>query len=459
MEEGEIIIMKKNKERYFKFLIRLIAVFVLTITMIILISCESSAEGIKSQVESQTIAENQMDKQTESVSKKNIDLDFEKSVSTFALKFDKSMNIISGDSSNVGLSMRENLMQVTQLSYTNLKNYLAKFPNRNENDIHFASYFFILSIKDMLISQAAGNPPESFFQPLGENGYIDVPKGGGCPLGAWTSIKFLTEEEEIILELLNSLGAKVLPFDLLSLPSQDQKSIVSFISEKLKPENKELIKTSYWNQEIWGTEGGGGLKALQEELKSIIDYFFWSKAPEIESLITEEIKSRLKTSNYQPIIDAYNESDKIGWTGYPSAAEKDQISAMEIKADFNGNVTGTVYEKRDFSLNLKGEPDFGPISGTGELFISDPAIGNNVRFEATLEWTKWDEMGKPIEGLVVLDNKEKGYKIEILTKPNGSKEGKFFENGKQTGTVDVGIEGHSTYINIETGNKTDLNID
>ena len=68
-------------------------------------------------------------------------------------------------------------------------------------------------------------------------------------------------------------------------------------------------------------------------------------------------------------------------------------------------------------------------------------------------------MGKPIEGLVVLDNKEKGYKIEILTKPNGSKEGKFFENGKQTGTVDVGIEGHSTYINIETGNKTDLNID
>jgi len=39
-------------------------------------------------------------------------------------------------------------------------------------------------------------------------------------------------------------------------------------------------------------------KALQEELNSIIDYFFWSKAPEIESLISEEIKSKLKAANF-----------------------------------------------------------------------------------------------------------------------------------------------------------------
>ncbi len=175
-------------------------------------------------------------------------------------------------------------------------------------------------------------------------------------------------------------------------------------------------------------------------------------------MVIKQIMDKLNTIKYQPILDAFDKSDKEGWVGYPPASQKDQISKMEIKADFEGNVEGTVYEERDFSLNLSGDPEFGPITGNGELFISDPEIGNNIKFEAYLEWTQWDAMGKPTEGLVVLENKDKGYKIEIATKPDGSKDGKFFENGEQAGTVSVDVEGHSTYLNIETQDNTELDI-
>jgi hypothetical protein len=48
------------------------------------------------------------------------------------------------------------------------------------------------------------------------------------------------------------------------------------------------------------------------------------------------------------------------------------------------------------------------------------------------------------------------YRIEIVTKTDGTKEGIFFENGKQLGTVNVDIEGHSTYLNIDTGSQSSL---
>ena len=381
--------------------------------------------------------------------------ELEKSICSFALKFDKSMNVISSDSSAAGLAMRSSEMQITQANFNIIKNCIGN--NFYIYELTNASLFIDLAIGDFLLVQSASTPPDSFFEPISEDGYINVPKGGGCPLGATTYIRFLTEEEkEIILEFIKSLGAETIPYDILSLPPSDQKSIISVISQKLTPENRELIKASYWNKEIWGTEGGAGLKALQQDVKSIMDYYFWSNAPEIESIITKGIESKLSNIGSQPIIDAFNESDKIGWIGYPPAEEKDQISIMEIKADFSGNVTGTVNEKRNFSLDLNGEPEFGTITGEGELSVSDPAIGENVKFEAKLEWTKWDEMGKPIEGLVILENKEKGYRIEITTKTDGTKEGVFFENGKQVGSVNVNIEGHTTYLNIETGSQSSL---
>ncbi len=257
------------------FILKTVAALILIISIAALAGCESSKEIIKTDIESEDIVIGQ----DEEDPKQDSNLSFEKSIAKFALKFDKSMIIASSDSSVATVSMRENLIQVSQANYENLENYIIGFENNKENNFIYASCFDNLANNGIIIAQAEGKPPESFFQPLDENGYIDVPKGGGCPLGALTYIRFLTEEEEIILELLKTLEAKALPYDILSLPPQSQKSIVSFISEKLTPENKELIKVSYWNKEIWGTEGDGGLKSLQVELEALLIIISGLKLP------------------------------------------------------------------------------------------------------------------------------------------------------------------------------------
>lgn len=422
-----------------KIKIALISIAILTISTIFLMSCFSQSANTEIKEELQDLEEKVEVK--EEVKDKIPEI--EKNLIKFALNFNKSMDIINEDSAKASNSIGETTKNITMALLDEIYSF--------DKEILIASNSLFFIGLEVLDSPKLGNIPEAFLNRVPPSGYMHTPTGGECPLGASVEMQF--ESFEAITEsYISELMAKAIPYEIMSLSNTDPKSVSSFIKSKLTPDNKNLIKTAYWNNEIWGTAGESGLRSLQEDIKSLIDYHFWSNLKEIESMILKTVETTLSQVNYPPITEAYEDSDKQGFIGYPIPEEKYKISRKNIKAEFSGNVTGTVYESSEFSLSAIGEPNFGPINGEGELLLNEPDIGE-VKFDAKLEWTSWNSMGAPTEGVVTLTNEEKGYKIEIVTNSDGTKDGKFFIGGEEVGKVTVDIEGHSTYINIEMNSE------
>jgi hypothetical protein len=378
----------------------------------------------------------------------------EASLCGIALKISKSLEIINKDSGSIGASFGEMTGNLAQ-AYQDDSRYLY---SADTEKVSMKQNVVFVSMSQNISEEERGTPPESFLEPIPEDGYINTPTGSECPLGATTEMMFETKDgENLVLDYIEELGAKVIPYEIFSAPDSDPSSLQSFINCKISSENRNFADPSYWNREIWGTEGDNGIKSMQDNVESIIDYYFWSTSPELEVIMLDAIKEKLSTATSQQVVDAFDASNKSGWVGYPIAQEGDKISRMNIKAEFDGsgNVSGTVYESREFSIDASGELEFGVLKGSGELTIISPSIGE-VIFNTELEWTKWNEMGAPTEGVTTLTNEENGYMIEIFTNSDGTKNGNFYVNGKQVGKVTVDIDRHSTYIDIETNTETEI---
>jgi hypothetical protein len=261
--------------------------------------------------------------------------DLEMNLSRFALNFNRSMNIITFETSKSASS-------------------LGSFSSALAGEIKYAIF----------ISGGYENPPEPFFDDIPSDGYINTPTGGECPLGASVMMSFTNAGgKEINKKYLEELNAKVIPYELISLPESDPDSISSYLESQIKPGNLGLADPSWWNTEIWGTEGNGGLRSLQLDVKNIINYQLWSKSPEYESSIISEMEKQLSIIGIERVTGAFKNSDKTGWVGYPVANGDDQIAQKNIMAEFAGNVEGTVHETGAFTIDAYVNTSFGPMTG------------------------------------------------------------------------------------------------
>ena len=355
--------------------------------------------------------------------------DIEKSLINFTVGINKSLSIINKSTSSAAASMGES------------------------SNLAFMSYNSLIDPEPKIITVsytvAQNTPPAPFFEDVPPDGYIDTPTGKECPFGATPYMMFTTASgNDITGNYLSELGAASVPYEVLTLSPNDPKSIHAYINQKLTANPQAYISAQKWNTEIWGTEGGGGLAQLQEPVLSIIDYHFWSYGPEIENLIIESIEEGLPPVS--AVLDAFKQSNKTGFLVSPLSSPEDLIAKKNIRAEFSGDVEGTIYETRDFKLSLKGKPEFGPMHGHGELILKNTEVGD-IPFQVELEWTAWGDMGAPTEGFAVLYNKEPGYKLEINTNADGTKDGMIYINDKPLGKLTIDTSGNSSYTTMDTG--------
>jgi len=360
--------------------------------------------------------------------------DIEKLLINFAVGVNKSLSIINKSTSNVAVSIGES-GDLISLSYNSLIN--------SEPKVIMASYTI-----------AQNTPPASFFEDIPSDGYIDTPTGQECPLGAAPYMMFATASgNNITGDYLSGLGATAVSYEILSLSPNDPKSIQAYVNQKLTGDPQAYVNAQKWNTEIWGTEGDSGLAQLQEPVNSIVDYHFWSHGSEIENLIIESIKERLPSVN--TLLDAFEKSNKTAFLASPTPDHEDMIAQKNIRAEFSGDVEGTIYEARDFKLSLQGNPEFGPMHGQGEIILKNTEAGD-IPFHVELEWTAWGDMGAPTKGFTVLHNEELGYKMEINTYADGTKDGMIYINDELLGELIIDGDDNSSYTTMDTGETVEF---
>ena len=99
------------------------------------------------------------------------------------------------------------------------------------------------------------------------------------------------------------------------------------------------------------------------------------------------------------VIDAFNGSDKSGWYSSIQPTLKDTLARMDIVAELTGSVSGTVYERRDFSIpDTDGTPVFGTQTGEGTVTCETPE--GLMTFEVDILLDEFDAKGRAIGGNV-----------------------------------------------------------
>lgn len=292
--------------------------------------------------------------------------------------------------------------------------------------------------------QGTGQIPAGFLDPLPASGFIPAPKGA-CAVGASPSASFLTQAGEVITpELLAEKSIQVIDFNQLTGGSIEGRQLESELTSLITPGDPELASPAGWNQKVWGK-----IAQSQTPADSLLDYHLWTVSREIESAIVESMAARMESLGLpSQVLNAFRNSQTSGWYASPAAEEADRIAAMEIEAVFSGRTEGTIYEQREFSLPQLGEmPVFGPMSGEGSVVYHDPELGD-YPFDLDIEWTKWDQLGRVTEGVIVFSDEEHGALIEMSVFEDGSREAHVFRNGIEVGVVRVAPDGATTYEDL-----------
>jgi hypothetical protein len=286
------------------------------------------------------------------------------------------------------------------------------------------------------------NIPEGFTAPLPEDGYIPAPEGA-CGAGALPEVRFSDlAGEPVTGERLVEENIQTIDFAALIGEDPEVKSIETIITEALQPGDMRLTTPEGWNEALWEP-----LAAEQQPMDSLVEYQLWNTADEIEMLIADSIESRMQAMGISDIvIGAFRQSNHQNWFASRLAEPENELASMDIIAEFDGAFHGTVEEERSFTLPAPGEmPEFGPMTGTGELSFDHPELGL-LNFEVELAWSEWDELGRVSGGEMQMIERSAGYEIHMAFQPDGKKEGDVYIDGELVGRVEMLIEGNETYM-------------
>ena len=295
-----------------------------------------------------------------------------------------------------------------------------------------------------LAIQLRGGIPEGFLGPLPDSGFIPAPPGA-CAVGASPSASFLNEAgDKITPDLLDDKGIQVISFEDLTGGDIQGKQLENTITSLITPNDMDLATPEGWNTKVWDV-----IAENQQSAESLMDYHLWSVSDQIEEVIVESMRARMESMGLPAqVLNAFDNSDKSGWFAGPTPTEMDRLAGMEIEAIFSGKTEGTIYERRDFSLQRLGEmPQFGPMSGEGSVVYHDPDYGD-YPFELDIEWTEWDELGRVTAGEIEFDDQEHGVLIEMEVRSDGSRTALVYRNGELVGQVDVDTTGMITYQDL-----------
>lgn len=293
----------------------------------------------------------------------------------------------------------------------------------------------------VLIPQDQRRIPPGFLGPLPSSGYIPAPSGG-CGAGAIPSASFKTAAgDPITPELLEEKEIEVIDFEELTGGEIEGQELESTLNSLITPGDMSLATDEGWNEEVW-TE----VEDLQTPAESLMDYYLWTVAEDIEETIVDSMASRMETLGLPPqVVTAFLDSDISGWYASPESQETDRIASMEIEAVFVGRTEGTIHERRDFSIPELGEmPVFGPLTGEGSVVYHDPDLGD-YPFDLELEWTAWDELGRVTAGEILFTDEAGGVVIEMSIFEDDSREAVVYQDGDQVGVVTVSPEGEIIY--------------
>lgn len=293
-------------------------------------------------------------------------------------------------------------------------------------------------------SQAGGQIPDGFLAPLPADGYIQAP-AGACALGALPSASFLSGSgEKITPAFLEKKNVSVISFGELTGGSIDGNKLQQTITSLIVPGDTALASAKGWNEKVWNK-----LKEKQTKATSMMDYYLWTIADEIENKVVDSMLAQMKTMNLpSQVTNAFKASNTKGWYASKSAGEADNLAAMEITAVFTGKTEGTIREKRAFSIpTMGGMPEFGRMTGEGEVVYHDPKYGD-YPFELAIDWTGWDELGRVNAGTIDFLNEEKDIEIKLVVNADNSRVAEIFRKDVKVGIVRVDSRGNSSYEEI-----------
>jgi hypothetical protein len=289
------------------------------------------------------------------------------------------------------------------------------------------------------------NIPPGFTAPLGASGFIGAP-AGACAAGADPQAQFQDADgNAITAEKLVEENVTVIDYETLTGENPDIESLEQILTESIVPGDPALTTPDGWNEKVWEP-----LKAIQTPMESLMDYQLWNASDEIEDLVTSSMLDRmLEMGLPDMVLNAFQQSDHQGWFASRFAEEGDELAAMYIVAEFNGDLKGTIEETRTFHIPIVGElPEFGVMTGNGTVEFDHPVLGHIV-FDVELQWTEWDEIGRVNGGSMSLIDQAGIYAIQFVFQPDGTKEGELYVDGELAGVVTLDVEGTSTYLDIQ----------
>jgi hypothetical protein len=284
------------------------------------------------------------------------------------------------------------------------------------------------------------NIPEDFISPLASDGYIPAP-AGACGAGASPIVRFNDlAGQPVTGERLAEEQVHTIDFATLTGSDPEIPSLESLISSALQPGDMRLTTAQGWKEVLWEP-----LAAQQQPMDSLIDYQLWNTAEEIETLVVDSIEQRMAGMGIPTqVLEAFRASDCYGWFASRSSSPENELAAMDIIAEFDGDFHGTIEEERTFYIPTPGEmPEFGLMTGSGELTFDHPSLGL-LTFDVELAWSEWDELGRVNGGEMHMIEQSAGYEIQMTFRPDGTKEGEVYMNGELVGRVEMIVEGNNT---------------
>ena len=331
---------------------------------------------------------------------------------------------------------------------------MASFQPPSEARMSGVSSMAYAHLATLRSKQGAGGYgiPEGFLAPLGSSGYMPAP-AGACAAGASPVARFSNElGEPITGDRLAEENVSVIDFSTLTGDAEGEPGLETIMREAIAPGDTRLATPEGWNEVLWDK-----LASYQSPMDSLMDYHLWTISKDLETIIADSVEEQLDVMGVpQMIVDAFERSAKENWFASRPSEEGGRLGSMDIIAEFGGDLTGTIEETRTFRLpEPGGKPEFGIMTGDGVLSFEHPTMGN-MTFDVELEWTSWDDMGRVNGGEMLMVRQGGGYEIHMIFRPDGTKEGTVFVDGVEAGTINMTVDGSSTYLHLEDESSFDL---